>query len=121
MKARDRVYRALVLVYLSPSWAVSSLLRTFVWCALCLTRAPPSPSILGVSAAGARMYRETPDIWWGFYDIPQINKTIEQVFLWCVFFDYSLMLVMAPHKLSHVISASSLLDLFLDADLRVHP
>ena len=68
--------------------------------------------ILGVSAAGARMYRETPDIWWGFYDIPQINKTIEQVFLWCVFFDYSLMLVMAPHKLSHVISASSLLDLF---------
>ena len=93
----DVVNRWLVIFFLSPEWAVSSLLRTFIWC------------LLWIYEAFFIIGRPDPDTWWLFKDDLGIS-VIEQVFLWMVLIDYTMHLIMAPHKLVHILSVLSLLD-----------
>ena len=93
----DIVNRWLVIFFLSPEWAVSSLLRTFIWC------------LLWIYEAFYIIGRPDADVWWLFKD-DLATSVIEQVFLWMVLIDYTMHLIMAPHKLVHILSVLSLLD-----------
>ena len=93
----DVVNRWLIIFFLSPEWAVSSLLRTFIWC------------VLWIYEAGYIIERQSPDTWWLFKD-DMVTSVIEQIFLWMVLIDYTMNLTMSPHKLVHILSVLSLLD-----------
>ena len=129
--------RSLVIFFLSPEWAVSSLLRTFVWCAALGPEPPLSTPLhtqpsahapplqprtrqrcgrcaIWIYEAYALMDRPDYNTWWIIYqdeDATAVINYIEQIFLWMVLLDYAIHLTMAPNKIAYIFSVSSILDL----------